>query len=106
MKRLFYTLLFFLPCMLIACGGSDDTTDGDNNPPVVAPPCEEPVDSRLLYNGIRLPEQWPPVRSSSSELEKGMSPFYLSDTDTRTGLGENWNKRCGIRRSFQRRGMV
>ena len=62
MKRLFYTLLFFLPCMLIACGGSDDTPDGDNNPPVVAPPCEEPVDSRLLYNGIRLPEQWPPVR--------------------------------------------
>ena len=57
MKRLFYTLLFFLPCMLIACGGSDDTPDGDNNPPVVAPPCEEPVDSRLLYNGIRLPEQ-------------------------------------------------
>ena len=49
MKRLFYTLLFFLPCMLIACGGSDDTPDGDNNPPVVAPPCEEPVDSRLLY---------------------------------------------------------
>lgn len=79
MKRLFYTLLFFLPCMLIACGGSDDTPDGDNNPPVVAPPSEEPVDSRLLYNGIRLPEQWPPVRSSSSELEKGMSPFYLSD---------------------------
>lgn len=37
MKRLFYTLLFFLPCMLIACGGSDDTPDGDNNPPVVAP---------------------------------------------------------------------
>ena len=36
MKRLFYTLLFFLPCMLIACGGSDDTPDGDNNPPVVA----------------------------------------------------------------------
>lgn len=35
MKRLFYTLLFFLPCMLIACGGSDDTPDGDNNPPVV-----------------------------------------------------------------------
>lgn len=33
MKRLFYTLLFFLPCMLIACGGSDDTPDGDNNPP-------------------------------------------------------------------------
>ena len=29
MKRLFYTLLFFLPCMLIACGGSDDTPDGD-----------------------------------------------------------------------------
>lgn len=55
MKRLFYTLLFFLPCMLIACGGSDDTPDGDNNPPVVAPPSEEPVDSRLLYNGIRLP---------------------------------------------------
>ena len=54
MKRLFYTLLFFLPCMLIACGGSDDPPDGDNNPPVVAPPCEEPVDSRLLYNGIRL----------------------------------------------------
>ena len=53
MKRLFYTLLFFLPCMLIACGGSDDTPDGDNNPPVVAPPCEEPVDSRLLYSSAR-----------------------------------------------------
>lgn len=25
MKRLFYTLFFCLPCMLIACGGSDDT---------------------------------------------------------------------------------
>ncbi|MCS2583133.1 hypothetical protein NXY00_07195 [Bacteroides sp. BFG-551] len=79
MKYLFYTLLFWLPCMLIACGGSDDTPGGDDNPPVVVPPDEEPTDPRLLYNGIRLPEQWPPVRSSSSELEKGMSPFYLSD---------------------------
>ena len=79
MKRLFYTLFFCLPCMLIACGGSDDTPGGDDNPPVVVPPDEEPTDPRLLYNGIRLPEQWPPVRSSSSELEKGMSPFYLSD---------------------------
>ena len=76
MKYLFYTLLFWLPCMLIACGGSDDTPGGDDNPPVVVPPDEEPTDPRLLYNGIRLPEQWPPVRSSSSELEKGMSPFY------------------------------
>ena len=57
MKRLFYTLLFFLPCMLIACGGSDDT-----RMEIIIPgsgsPCEEPVDSRLLYNGIRLPEQY------------------------------------------------
>lgn len=75
MKYLFYTLLFWLPCMLIACGDSDDTSGGGDNPPVVVPPDEEPADPRLLYNGIRLPEQWPPVRSSSSELEKGCLLF-------------------------------
>ena len=42
MKYLFYTLLFWLPCMLIACGDSDDTSGGGDNPPVVVPPDEEP----------------------------------------------------------------
>lgn len=79
MKRLFYTFLLCLPCWLISCGGSDDTLGDDENPPVVIPPDEKPVDSRFLYNGIHLPEKWPPVRSSSSDLERGMSPFYLSD---------------------------
>lgn len=77
MKRLFYAICICLPCWIASCGGSEDVPGGGENPPVV-PPEEEPADPRLLYNGIRLPEQWPPVRSASSDLEKGMSPFYLS----------------------------
>lgn len=36
-------------------------------------------DLKLLYNGIRLPERWPPIRSYTSDLEKGMAPFYLTN---------------------------
>lgn len=79
MKQLFYTLFICLFYGLVACGGSDGDSGGDEPPPVVVPPDKEPTDPRVLYNGIRLPEQWPPMRSSSSDLERGMSPFYLSD---------------------------
>ncbi len=75
MKYLFYTLLFWLPCMLIACGDSDDTSGGGDNPPVVVPPDESRPTHGYYTMEFVYPEQWPPVRSSSSELEKGMSPF-------------------------------
>lgn len=79
MKQLLYILFLAMPSIWMACGGSDDPSEGDENPPEVTPPEPEPTDPRVLYNGIRLPEQWPPVRSSSSDLEKGMTPFYLSN---------------------------
>lgn len=79
MRLLLYILFLAMPGIWMACGGSDDTSGGDENPPVVTPSEPEPTDSRVLYNGIRLPELWPPVRSSSFDLEKGMTPFYLSD---------------------------
>lgn len=51
--------------LLIVGGGSAMIPGMEIIIPVVAPSEERAADSRLLYNGIRLPEQWPPVRSSS-----------------------------------------
>ena len=81
MKLLKY--LCFVVATTVAYSCSDDTpsnTDPETpeNPTTGEP--EEPdvpSDPKLLYNGIKLPDAWPPVRSYTSDIEKGMSPFYL-----------------------------
>lgn len=75
MSRIYnYIFYFLIGISIISCsdGGNDpvDPNPEPPNPPVVNP--------GILYNGIILPDQWPPRRSSSSDLEKGMSPFYLA----------------------------
>ena len=52
-----------------------------DNPPVIEEEEENnnEGDPKLLYNGIRLPGRWPPIRSYTSDLENGMNPFYLTD---------------------------
>ena len=52
----------------------------DDVPPVQTPstPTVPEEESNAIYNGIVLPDQWPPYRSYSSDIRKGMSPFYLS----------------------------
>ena len=42
-------------------------------------PTSAPESSNPIYNGIVLPNQWPPVRSYTSDIRKGMSPYYLSN---------------------------
>lgn len=67
--------LFLLPA-----GCSDDnpgSTDPEPNPePEV--PVPTPDDPNALYNGIVLPDQWPPRRSYSSNIRAGMNPYYLT----------------------------
>lgn len=61
-------LLFFM----IGCNSPNHVTDPPDSP---NPPAAE--DPSLLYNGIKLPGIWPPVRSYTSDLENGMNPYYL-----------------------------
>lgn len=66
-------VFMILPCFLMACGG-----DGNEPaPPMPDPDPVDPVEQGVLYNGIKLPDVWPPYRSYTSELESGMDPFYL-----------------------------
>ena len=79
MKKRIYHLIFLLVMgLFIACSGHSPGVDPPVDPPVTPDPPEVPNDPKVLYNGIRLPDQWPPTQSSSSDLEKGMSPYYLS----------------------------
>lgn len=75
MKSLLNTVSFILILLGFAFGC------GTQTPPIEPPePPTPPVvseDPNLLYNGIKLPGTWPPVRSYTSDLENGMSPFYL-----------------------------
>lgn len=78
MKQLNYILLLVITGLVMACG----VEDSDPTPMLKPVEPELPVDPKLLYNGIRLPDLWPPVRSYSSDLEKGMTPFYLERKPT------------------------
>ncbi len=83
-KYNFITLhfIFFLSLLLgFACEKNDKPVNHNPNPPT-PPEYEEPESDNVLYNGIKLPTTWPPKRSYTSDLEKGMTPFYLtSKTD-------------------------
>ena len=58
----------------MACGGDSPITPEPEPKPEPNP---TPTPSKAIYNGIVLPEQWPPYRSYSSDIRCGMSPFYL-----------------------------
>lgn len=58
-----------LGCTKDVGGGTDKPTDPGNGP--------EPEEKRL-YNGIVLPDAWPPRRSHIADLENGMSVPYLA----------------------------
>lgn len=91
--KFLYSIAIITACTLAGCG-SDSTSGGDE--PVVPPtdkpnpgepstPSEpsDPDDLKgTIYNGIKLPAQWPLLRSASSDIRKGMSPYYLSSRPT------------------------
>lgn len=55
---------------------SKNVTPNEN----IDPPTDQVEDvhrDKVLYNGIKLPDQWPPVRSYTSDLENGMPVPYL-----------------------------
>lgn len=61
---------------LISCS-TNDSDPGVQNPPPTEPEPPEENTENVLYNGIQLPDLWPPSRSYTSDLEIGMDPFYL-----------------------------
>lgn len=63
--------------LLLFMAGCKSPIPGTNPPEPPNPPVT--VDPNLLYNGIKLPGNWPPVRSYTSDLENGMNPFYLTN---------------------------
>jgi hypothetical protein len=73
-----YTLvlltIFSCSCLL-GCSGKELPNE------VIIPPTSGPGDNttsgNVLYNGIKLPDYWPPRRSYTSDLENGMSVPYL-----------------------------
>ena len=82
MRKYWYYIIVFCGVLVLAgCGKEGDPVPENPNPPVDVPdkPDEpdKPENPNALYNGIVLPDQWPPTRSYSSEIRSGMSPFYL-----------------------------
>lgn len=75
MKKNIALVVCCTACMvLFACGGSGD----DPLPSPTPTPEPIPTPSGVLYNGITLPATWPPHRAWSSNVDNGMSPYYLS----------------------------
>ena len=77
-----YWFYIICACWVLAVAGCGK--DGGASLPEPTPEPELPVvvpesdDPGVLYNGIILPEQWPPKRSYLSDIRSGMHPFYLS----------------------------
>ncbi|MCM1139233.1 MAG: hypothetical protein NC453_11745 [Muribaculum sp.] len=66
-----------------SCGGDDPEPVPPTPDPTPVTPDEPdepeiPDDPTALYNGIKLPAQWPPQRNYASEIRRGMTPFYLT----------------------------
>lgn len=53
---------------------SKKAADGKETPQSPSPAVSV---EKIIYNGIKLPDAWPPVRSYISDLENGMQPSYL-----------------------------
>lgn len=69
-----YHIIFTLLAIMLN-GCNQEHSDLEPEPTPMVPVL--PEDSMMLYNGIALPDQWPPQRSYSLDIRKGMSPFYL-----------------------------
>ncbi len=65
--------------MSVSCGGDDPKPTPQPEPEPTPVPTPDPIDPTALYNGIKLPSQWPPQRNYASEIRTGMTPFYLAD---------------------------
>lgn len=78
-KQLYYIIYLFLGLAIASCGKDNGVNGEEPEPgPPPTPPIVVPDNPNALYNGIVLPDEWPPKRSYSSEIRRGMSPYYLS----------------------------
>ena len=79
MRKCWYYIIVFCGVLVLAgCGKEGGPVLENPDPPVEVPDKpDKPENPNILYNGIVLPNQWPPTRSYSSEIRSGMSPFYL-----------------------------
>lgn len=83
--NLFISATMMASILLMSCG-SGNSVDDDPTPPKPSTPDtpnppsteEDKLADGAIYNGIVLPGQWPIQRSYSSDIRKGMSPYYLS----------------------------
>lgn len=78
-NRIIFLFILGILLQLIMVSCSKETTipkEEVTNKPVEP---SEPIDPKTLYNSIKLPDQWPPKRSYSSDIRNGMSPLYLSN---------------------------
>lgn len=89
--KFLYSVAIIAACSLTGCG-SDSPSGGEEPvvPPTPNPEPDEPTTPDdlvgTIYNGIKLPAQWPILRSATSDIRKGMSPFYLSTHPTTVNI--------------------
>ena len=75
-----FTILCLVCCAAFyGCSKKKETGPAPSPPPkgdVIVP-------DNVLYNGIELPDRWPPFRSYTSDLERGMDvPYLIKKPDT------------------------
>ena len=88
-KHLYLIALAVISILALASCGSENVSGGDDPTPTPTPtptPGDNEDDEGAIYNGIKLPSQWPPTRSYSSDIRKGMTPFYLISRPTTVNI--------------------
>ena len=87
-NKLFLSVALMSAMAFGSCGGDNGgdapTPTPPTNPdkPTIPDTSGDKLADGAIYNGIVLPGQWPIVRSYSSEIRNGMSPYYLSSRPT------------------------
>ena len=86
-KHLYLIALAVISTLALASCSSENVSGGDEPTPTPTPtPDDKDDDDGAIYNGIKLPSQWPPTRSYSSDIRKGMTPFYLISRPTTVNI--------------------
>ena len=82
MNKSIYSIFIGAATLTTLSACQEGYVEGFLNTPTKRPDVTATVvedDKDLQYNGIKLPDVWPPQRDYKTEIRNGMSPFYLEE---------------------------
>ena len=82
MNKSIYSIFIGAATLTTLSACQEGYVEGFLNTPTKRPDATATVvedDKDLQYNGIKLPDVWPPQRDYKTEIRNGMTPFYLEE---------------------------